>query len=240
MTTANHNPELEIVFRDEFLIAINKPAGLLVHRSPIASDAETFAVQQLRDQISRKVYPVHRLDRKTSGVLLFALEPEISSSVQQQFAEQLVKKTYLAIVRGWTEAIGTIDYPLTNDRGKEQEACTQYRTLRQAEIPVPSGKHSTSRYALLEIRPETGRHHQIRKHLAHIFHPILGDRPHGCNKQNRMWKERFGLTEMMLHAQCLSLTHPVDHSWIEIKATPGSTFQQVLKILFDTDWSKDP
>ncbi|MCH2224926.1 MAG: pseudouridine synthase, partial [Crocinitomicaceae bacterium] len=153
---------LDIIYEDDFLVAIYKPCGLLVHRSKIALDADEFAVQILRDQLNQYVYPAHRLDRKTSGVLLFSKDEHSNREMQMQFMQQEVKKTYLSIVRGYTEDKGIIDYALTKDDGKIQEAVTHYRTLEKVEVDVPLGKFSTSRYSLVEVIPETGRMHQIR------------------------------------------------------------------------------
>ncbi len=228
---------LEIIYRDDHLIAINKPHGLLVHRSFIASDASEFAVQLLRDQIGRTVYPVHRLDRKTGGVLLFALSPEVNSQMQQQFAARRVDKTYHAIVRGFPPAVGEIDYPLKKENGELQDAVTTFETLAKAEIPLPFGKHATSRYALVKLTPHTGRFHQLRKHMAHIFHPIIGDRPHGCNKQNKLWKEKFGMTTMLLHASILQFEHPVSGEKLEINAALQAEFKRALSIIELGEWS---
>ncbi len=226
---------LETIYQDEQLIAINKPHGLLVHRTKLANDAGEFAVQLLRDQIGQHVFPVHRLDRKTSGTLLFALNENMLKSMQRQFAERKVVKQYLAIVRGYTDDSGTIDYAIANEHGKIQDAITAYRTLSQTELPIPFGKHQTSRYSLLEIHPMTGRYHQIRKHLAHIHHPIIGDRPHGCNKQNKLFKEKFGMTTMLLHASHLSFTHPETGKPIEIASKIHEEFERMMEIMgFDT------
>ena len=222
---------MEIVYQDEYLVAVNKPHGLLVHPSPIARDAEEFAMQLLRDQLGQYVFPVHRLDRKTGGVLLFALDTKVQSEVQQQFAERKVEKEYWAIVRGYTEDAGEIDYPLKKENGKVQEAFTTYETVGRAELPVPFGKHDTVRYSLLKVMPETGRMHQIRKHLAHILHPIIGDRPHGCNKQNRLFKEKWGMTTMLLHARTLSLTHPVTGERLKLTATIQTEFERMVKLM---------
>ncbi|PRD53819.1 pseudouridine synthase [Sphingobacterium gobiense] len=222
---------LDILYEDDDLMAINKPPGLLVHRSSIAADASEFALQLLRDQIQQTVYPVHRLDRKTSGILLFARNKEMDSRTQQLFADKNVTKIYWAIVRGYTDDEGTIDYPLCKENGALQDAVTHYRTLSHAEINLPFGKHPTSRYSLVEVRPETGRMHQIRKHFAHIFHPILGDRPHGCNKQNKLWKERFSMDTMMLHAKELAFRHPRTQQEINIEAPTLSEFIRVRQIL---------
>ncbi len=220
--------ELQILFEDEHLIAIHKPNGLLVHRTKIATDAEEFALQLLRDQIGQKVFPTHRLDRKTSGVLLFAKDDETNRAMQIQFMEQEVSKTYTAIVRGWTPDSGTIDYSLTTDSGKTQDAITHYTTLQRSEIELPNGKFSTARFSLVELKPETGRMHQLRKHMAHIFHPIIGDRPHGCNKQNKLFLEHFSMIEMMLHAEKLNFTHPVSGEKIEIEAEIRGEMKRML------------
>jgi tRNA pseudouridine65 synthase len=222
---------LEILHQDEHLVAINKPHGLLVHKSPIAADASEFAVQMLRDQLGQRVFPAHRLDRKTSGVLLFALSPEANSLMQGKFENRQVKKTYQAIVRGFIPEIGVIDYALTNENGLVQEALTRYVRLATAEIPVALGKQATSRYSFVKLMPETGRHHQLRKHMAHIFHPIIGDRPHGCNKQNKLWLEKWEMNKMLLHATELQFEHPMTGKEVRIGAGFQSEFLRAIGIL---------
>ncbi|MDC0584567.1 pseudouridine synthase [Bacteroidales bacterium] len=223
--------DLKIIYRDEYLIAIDKPHGLLVHRSKYARDAKVFALQELRNQIDQHVYPCHRIDRKTSGVLLFALDENTNSLMQQQFAGTGVEKQYHAIVRGHTPDKGTIDYALINEQGKQQDALTHYVTLKRFEIDVPLGKFNTSRYSLVEVYPQTGRMHQIRKHFAHIFHPIVGDRPHGCNKQNKLFKERWNMISMMLHARKLEFMHPILKKTICLSATYSEEFMETMEIL---------
>ncbi len=222
---------LEIIYQDSYLVAINKPHGLLVHRSKYADEAKVFAVQELRNQIGQHVFPVHRLDRKTGGVLLFALSPEINSLMNQQFSENRVSKKYIAVVRGFTNDAGIIDYPLENEVGTQKEAVTNYATLHRSEIPVPLGKFQSSRYSLVEVTPETGRMHQIRKHFAHIYHPIIGDRPHGCNKQNRMFKARWNMDTMLLHAHEISFIHPITQVQTTIQASLHDEFLRSLELL---------
>jgi len=222
---------LDILYRDEYLVAINKPHGLLVHRSPIAADVEEFALQLLRDQLGLKVNPVHRIDRKTGGVLLFAFNKDTETAMQQQFMDNRVKKKYLAIVRGHTPDGEMIDYPLRKENGTLQEALTNYITLKRAEIDMPFGAHSTSRYSLIEVAPETGRMHQIRKHMSHVFHPIIGDRTHGCNKQNKLFKEKWEMTTMLLHASTLNFNHPVTGSEIVIEAPLQPEFIRVMDLM---------
>ncbi|SDT31326.1 tRNA pseudouridine65 synthase [Mucilaginibacter mallensis] len=222
---------LDILFRDDDLIAINKPHGLLVHRSSIAADAEEFALQLLRDQVGMKVNPVHRLDRKTGGVLLFAFNKQTEIAMQQQFSDNLVKKRYLAIVRGHTPDMEDIDYPLRKENGTLQEAFTHFHTLQRAELDVPLGAHPTSRYSLIEVAPETGRMHQIRKHMSHVFHPIIGDRTHGCNKQNKLFTERWEMNTMLLHALSLGFKHPVSGIYVNIEAPLHDEFKRVMTIM---------
>jgi len=219
---------LEILYEDKHFVAVNKPCGLLMHRSKIAKDADQTLLEELSKQTKKFIYTIHRLDRKTSGVVLFALDKESQSNASRLFQEKNVKKTYHAIVRGYTMDKGTIDYAIKNDTGKIKEAVSHYQTLERFEIPLAHGKHNTSRYSLVKLMPETGRYHQLRMHMAHIFHPIIGDRPHGCNKQNKLFKEKFNSMTMMLHAKELQLLF--DKS-LHIAADYPEEFRRILKIL---------
>ncbi|MGL1889707.1 MAG: pseudouridine synthase [Reichenbachiella sp.] len=221
----------EILYQDEHLVAINKPNGIMVHRSKLAGRDEKFVLQELRNQIDQHVYPAHRIDKKTSGVLLFTLTPDCLSKIRIQFEEKTVQKEYLSIVRGFTDERGTIDYALMSEKGKSQEAVTHYETLQTSEIDLAYGKHQTSRYSLLKVIPETGRMHQIRKHFAHIFHPIIGDRPHGCNKQNKLFLNKWGMDKMLLHANKLTIKHPVTDQFITFQADLPLEFNRMIKEL---------
>lgn len=222
---------LEILYKDDHIVAVNKPHGLLVHQSPIARDAEEFALQMLRDQLGITVYPSHRLDRKTSGILVFALDKPTDRIMQQKFQNREVEKKYVALVRGFAPREMTIDYALKNENEVVQEAVTHFKTLEYFDINIPFGKHKTSRYSLVEAIPETGRMHQLRKHFAHIFHPIIGDRPHGCNKQNRFWLENFQMKTMLLHACELSFKHPYTNEIVTIKVGISEEFRRALSLL---------
>lgn len=223
--------ELEIIYQDEYFVAINKPHDLLVHRSPIAADVSVFALQLLRDQLNQFVYPVHRLDRKTAGVLLFGLDKETTRLLQKGIEEKTTIKQYLAIVRGHFPPQVLVDYPLTNDDGKKQDAVTKFVLVQRSEIEVALGLHPTSRYSLIQAFPETGRMHQIRKHCNHLRHPIIGDRPHGCNKQNKLFKERWEMTTMMLHAQSLIMNHPITGVPLVLEAGLSEEFKRVMGLL---------
>ncbi len=203
----------------------------MVHRTAIAAEETVFAVQLLRDQIGQRVSPVHRLDRPTSGVLLFSKKEEVLPLLKAQFMDRSIQKTYLAIVRGIPQIKeAMIDYPLTTERSnKKQEAQTSYRVLSDSEIPFDStGRYSTSRYSLLELKPETGRTHQIRRHLAHLRHYIIGDKKHGDNKQNQFFANHFKMENLLLHAQNLTFRHPFSDQDLSITAGIPVHFQKSI------------
>ncbi|MGJ8652458.1 MAG: pseudouridine synthase [Opitutaceae bacterium] len=220
---------LEILYADDDLVAINKPSGLLVHRTALDKAATTFAVQMLRDQIGTTVYPCHRLDRPTSGVLLFALSSDAARAIQTQFVEKSVKKVYHAIVRGWPEANGNIAYALRSEDApsKSQNAITEYTKLAQSEIPLPVGRYAQARFSLMELRPQTGRKHQLRRHLAHIRHPIIGDTRHGDGAQNTFIRDHFDCHRLLLHASELCIQHPTNNEELSITAPIEHTFKRL-------------
>lgn len=211
--------ELSVIFEDESLIAIDKPSGLLVHRSWLAKDAREFALQMLRDQIGQHVFPAHRLDRPTSGLLLFAKDADTARALTTEFTERRVSKRYHAVVRGYL-GDGELDYPLREELDKiadkfanadkaAQPAITDYRCLQQVELPYAvSKKHRTTRYSLMELSPQTGRKHQLRRHMAHLRHPIVGDTHHGDGRHNTFFREHFDCYRLLLAATGLSFRHP--------------------------------
>ena len=236
---AGTRERLPILFQDEFLAIVDKPSGLLVHRSPIDRHERRFAVQLLRDQLGRRVYPVHRLDKGTSGVLVFALDRETARALADDFARQQVRKTYLAIVRGWLAESGLIDHPLEAIEDSmiapgpagPKAAVTRFRTLATAELPHRVDRYATSRYALVELEPETGRRHQLRRHLAHVSHPIIGDSTYGKGRHNRLFAGLFGIQRLLLACVRLGFTHPATGEPLVIETTPGADFAAVLRQL---------
>ncbi|GAA6171167.1 tRNA pseudouridine(65) synthase TruC [Colwellia sp. KU-HH00111] len=264
-------PILRILYQDDYLVAIDKPAGLFVHRSFMDKNEIYFALQLVRDQIGQYVYPVHRLDRPTSGVLLFALTKDIAQKMNAAFAtksnsadtdseaidtqhelsqtvDDSLTKTYFALVRGHlpiTTQPQLIDHPLKEKLDKlgdkyvsqnkaAQSAQTYYQVLKQASLPIALGKFDSVRYSLVKLEPITGRRHQIRRHLAHLRHPILGDINYGDNKQNPFFINHFGFKRLMLIAKSLSFIHPVSEQKITISADFDQQWLQVFKAL---DWS---
>lgn len=209
--------ELPILYRDAHLVAVDKPAKLLVHRNEWARPGEPFALQIVRDQLGQRVNLVHRLDRATSGVLLLGLTAEATTALGQAFAERRVDKRYVAVVRGHPPDAFTIDRPLT-DEGTTREARTDCVTVARGHIPVPIGRYPTARYALLEVRPHTGRRHQIRRHLAGMDHPIIGDVAHGDRHHNKLIARLYGVRRLLLHADSIRLVHPVTGAPLTIRA----------------------
>lgn len=231
---------LEILYQDQDCVAINKPAGMLVHRSWLDSHETEFVMQTLRDQLGRYVYPIHRLDRPTSGVLLFALASDSARQLSQQFAAQTIHKTYWAIVRGHLHGSGRIDYPLkealdkiadkfTNPDKPPQEAITDWRCLAQTEQAFSSTpRYPSSRYSWLELTPHTGRKHQLRRHMKHVFHPIVGDTTYGDNAQNRAVANHTGCSRLLLHARALTFQCLKNGSNITAIAPIDDAWQRVL------------
>ena len=220
---------LRILHKDEHLVAIDKPAGLLVHRSQLDPLERRFAMQMLRDQLGQPVWTVHRLDKGTSGVLLFALSAEVAAMVGPVFEQGLTKKRYQALVRGWpAEDAGRIDHPLARDPERPSAgqtmlpARTDWQVQRRMEWPlVTDARFATSRFAQLELQPQQGRRHQIRRHLKHIAHPIIGDATHGKGPLNRTVAAHVGLQRLWLHALELALDHPVTGQRLTLQAEAG-------------------
>ncbi len=219
---------LPILYQDEHLVAINKPHNLLVHRSSIAADESIFALQLLRDQLNHWVSPCHRLDRKTSGVLLFALSTDADKEIKKQFENHVVRKKYLALVRGYLPESGTTDRPLEKEKGGFQDAITHFRCLQQVELDIEVSRYPKSRYSLAEITPETGRMHQIRRHFAQLRHYLIGDKTYGECKHNKMFEQKFGLNTMLLHASELSFIHPITGENMYIEAPMNEEFRRIL------------
>ena len=229
---------LNILYRDHHLIAIDKPAGLLVHRSDIDRHETRFAVQLLRDQIGKRVHPVHRLDKGTSGVLLFAFEASATRAVGAQFEAGDVHKTYLAVVRGWPPEEGSIDHALSRDQDDQgaalgireaQAARTDYRVLARVELPQSVDRYPTTRYALVALNPVTGRRHQLRRHMKHIAHPVIGDATHGKGIHNRFFASQFGCDRLLLACIALRFRHPVTGGGMTIEAPLGDAFADICK-----------
>jgi tRNA pseudouridine65 synthase len=220
---------LSILYRDDYLVAVDKLPGLLVHRTGLDSGETRFALQMVRDQLDRRVWPVHRLDKGTSGVLLFALDANTARTMGLAFeAGAGLNKTYRAVVRGWPADEGLIDHPLRRmpddmrvQREEIQDAQTRYRTLERYELPLPQGKFPTTRCALVELQPLTGRRHQLRRHMKHLSHPIIGDATHGKGPLNRDLAALLGLQRLWLHACRLELRHPVSGEAVRIEAGLG-------------------
>ncbi|PIT75539.1 pseudouridine synthase [Limnohabitans sp. G3-2] len=224
---------LDILYLDDYLAIVHKPAGWLVHRTPLDKGETRFVLQTLRDQIGQHVWPVHRLDKGTSGVLVFALSAEVARTLGQAFETgEGLHKTYRAIVRGWPLPEGWIDHPLKRmpddmrtEREESQAAQTRYATLRRGELPIAQGEFASLRWAEVQLQPLTGRRHQLRRHMKHMAHPIMGDATHGKGPLNRAVAAHWGLQRLWLHALRLDMRHPVSGQALSIDAPCGPEWQ---------------
>jgi tRNA pseudouridine65 synthase len=215
------NLSLNIVYQDQSIVVVHKPPGLLVHRSAIDKYETEFLVQQLRDQIEQQVFVVHRLDKPTSGLMVLGLDKARARALSTSFAERKTYKEYMAIVRGYaTDQI--IDYALKEKLDKmtdskvdpnkaAQDAVSSLVLLAKKEIEKPVGRYATARFSAVKLIPKTGRKHQLRRHMAHISHPILGDTTHGDGKQNKFAREHLQVNRLALVATKLCVPHPVSN-----------------------------
>jgi tRNA pseudouridine65 synthase len=237
---------LSLLYQDDYLVAIDKPPGLLTHRTDLDRRGRRFALQLLRDQIGREVHPVHRLDRGASGVLLFALDRDTARALSRVFETREVEKTYVAVVRGWPAEQGEIDHPLVrrpdwyewHDESADdsaQPALTRYRRLATVELPHAVDPFPTSRYALLQLDPLTGRRHQLRRHLKHMAHPIIGDARYGKGRHNRLFRDLFGCRRTLLACVELRLRHPVTGNALTISGPLRGEFAALVRRL---GWSE--
>lgn len=219
---------LTVLWQDADYIAIDKPSGLLVHPSELAP-GEPSCLKILRDQIGMRVNPVHRLDRQTSGVLVFALSSDSARALMQMWPEGGVRKRYQAIVRGWTAEQGEVDRPLRETPDKPRiPAKSLYRKLAQVELPDPVGRYATGRYSWVEVETLTGRQHQVRKHLLSIAHPIVGDTTYGDGDHNRYFRTKFGIHRLLLHACRLAFKHPATGEEIALEAPVPEEFRRAM------------
>ncbi len=230
---------LEVVHADDHLVAINKPPGLLTHRGDIDRYETRFALQMLRNQLGRRVYPVHRLDKPTSGLLVFALSSDAARRLSEQFSSRNVQKHYLAVVRGHCPEHGIVEHPLREkadaiaDRlaladKPPQEARTRYRRLATVVLPVKVDRYPQTRYSLVHLQPATGRKHQLRRHMKHIGHPIIGDSTHGKGVHNRFFAREYGCRRLLLACVGLKFAHPCTGKPLSLSGGPGEAFVSVL------------
>jgi tRNA pseudouridine65 synthase len=229
--------EIPVLYRDDALAVVNKPAGLMAHASPMARGEDDFLVDRLREQFAAPVHLIHRLDRATSGCLLIAFDRDTAAALGRVFMSREVRKDYLAICRGWPEENLLVDYPLDGGPGKPEKkpAITEFTRLATTEIAMPSAQHPTSRYALLRCSPQTGRYRQIRRHLKHLSHHLIGDSSHGDGRHNRSFR-MVGVHRMLLHAWRLEFAHPVDGRKLETIAPWDAEWAKAMRFL---GWDDD-
>ena len=225
-----------VLYRDDHLAVVDKPAGLMAHDSALARGETDFLADRLREQFGRPVFLVHRLDRATSGCLLLAFDRDTASALGKTLMSREVEKAYLAVCRGWpAEAAFVVDHPLDGGPGKPEKkpAITRFERLATCELALPSAGFPTSRYALLRAWPETGRFRQIRRHLKHLSHHLIGDTSHGDGRHNRQFR-MLGIHRMLLHAERLSFAHPHDGGTVVATASPDAEFAKALALFGGT------
>ncbi len=228
--------ELPVLYCDEWLAVVNKPAGLMVHDSALARGETDFAADRLREQFGKPIFLIHRLDRATSGCLLLAFDRETASTLGKAVMAGGIQKDYWAVCRGWpVERQFTVDHPLDGGPGKplKKPAQTVFDVLASCELELPSAGFATSRYALLRASPITGRFRQIRRHLKHLSHHLIGDTSHGDGRHNRQFR-MLGIHRMLLHAQRLGFVHPQSGVPLSIEAPMADTeFGKALGLFGD-------
>ncbi len=222
--------DITILYEDQYILAVDKPRDIHVHPTKL-SRRERSLQDILEESREETLFPAHRLDRPVGGVLLIARNREIAGLLGTALRNRDgLDKRYLAVVRGWMEGGGIYDRPMRQAPGKpEREALTRWRALAKAEAPWSDGIFPTSRYSLVECMLETGRYHQIRRHLSTGDHPILGDISHGDNPRNRIWKANTGIEGLLLRAHRLSFLHPVTGERIALTAPPDPRFVEVCE-----------
>ena len=233
--------EIEIIYQDDQFLAVNKPEGLLVHKTNIDKYETRYLLQELRDQIGKYLYPVHRLDKPTSGLILFALNPETAAFLQKQIEDNTAKKDYLLVCRGYCPENGTIDHPLKpidefkskRKKPKEQKpaksATTTFKRLNIIELPVSIDKYPSSRYSFVKARILTGRKHQIRRHFKHISHPIIGCPKYGKSTHNKYFSEQLETPRLLLHSYQMTIKNPLTDEEIQLPAPLNGSFKAILE-----------
>ena len=231
---------LTILYRDEHLIAVHKPEGLLVHRSNIDKSETQFLLQMLRDQVGEYLYPIHRLDKPSSGLILFGFNACVTAHIKKQMESNTATKEYLLICRGYTPDSGIIDHPLkpiddfksktqrVKNTKPSQEAVTEFTRLDTIELDVEVDKYPCSRYSLVQAKILTGRRHQIRRHMKHISHPIIGCPKYGKSVHNRYFADTYQVPRLLLHAYKMTLEHPVSGQPLTILSKPQGSFKSLI------------
>lgn len=222
---------LKIIYENNHIVVINKQHDLLVHKTALAKDVEENAVDMLSQQLGTKVYPVHRLDRKTSGVLMFAKTKEVVSYYQDSLTHNDTVKKYVALVRGFFPDEINLKRSITDEKGRLKSAETKFECVEKYEVSWQNDRYTTTRFSLVNAYPKTGRMHQIRRHLSHLNHPIIADRPHGCNKLNKIFLEKHNFKTMLLHAEVLDLYLPDKNEYVKFEAPLQNDFIEMLDII---------
>ena len=237
--------DLPLIHLDAHLLAVHKPAGLLVHRSQLDAHADGDLLTQLQARLAMPLWPVHRLDKGTSGVLLLSRDVATARQLGALFAAGALQKTYLALVRGWPDPQGETSRPLARDPELPSTgqpllaACTRWQLLQRLLLPVSTdARHPHTRLALLQVQPQSGRRHQIRRHFKALAHPLVGDATHGKGPLNRAVAAHLGTSRLWLHALALHLLHPATGTPLRLHAEPGPEWAALGGLVLPADQPK--
>lgn len=236
----------DMLYQDDFLLVLNKPAAVPMHGSRMLEGRPPTLLAMAREQTGRMVHAVHRLDRPVSGAVMLTFDKNTLAQMSTEFENRRVAKKYLAVARGWTMEEGLIDYsllpPRDERRGDEQarEATTRLKRLAKTELPIAIHPYQTARYSLLQLVPETGRRHQLRRHMKHISHHLVGDTTYGRGEHNRLFREHFGCQRLLLHSHSLTFNHPSSGEQITVTAPLDTAFDRVMEIFGDTGSAGEP
>jgi len=225
-----------VIYQDDDLFVMNKPCGIPVHGSRILAGQPQTLLQMTRQYLGKMAFVVHRLDRPVSGVIALTLNQKAQADLGRDFEHRQVQKCYLAVVRGWTENSGLISHPLQSPRDERtsrsvaKAAVTRFQQISRVEIPLPVHPYPSSRYSLLALYPQTGRRHQLRRHMKHISHHIIGDTSYGRGEHNRFFQDNFNCSRLLLHAWTLDLKHPASGNKHRFHATLDPAFESLIRV----------
>lgn len=226
----------QVLYHDDKVLVVNKPAGVPVHGSPMLEGRPPTVLAMARVFTGQVVHAAHRLDRPVSGALVLAFDRDTLATLSRFFELQEVKKKYLAVARGWTAEAGLIDHPLRpprderRDKDEAREALTRFRRLATVELPYAVPPYQSARYSLVELEPKTGRRHQLRRHMKHISHHLVGDTSYGKGEHNRLFRERLGCERLLLHSRSISFRHPVNGQEVSVTAPLDDAFEGVAEL----------
>ena len=223
---------LEIIYQDNYCLLVTKPNNVLVHHAHHSRNKieEESLIQLIENQFGKRYYPIHRLDRKTSGIILLASKREYVASFQALFTNNEIQKIYYGVVRGFSQDNKIINSPVKGrDALVYREAETHLNCLDKIELNIPVKPYDSSRYSLVELRPKTGRMHQLRIHMNKVSTPLINDAKYGDKNHDLMYAKQFGWKNLFLHAGSLEFIHPFTNKKLILKSSFSEDWVQLFQ-----------